>query len=181
MQLEAELGQSGQRLVLLPAVVAHLCSYRQRNPHSFEAGGQLFGRVQEQTIFIEEATGPRTADRRSRYGYRPDRRKEQLEIDEKFTLGLSFFGDWHSHPEAMPTPSTTDILSMQDCFRRSRHRLHGFILLIIGTSDLPQAMHGSLHNGHDSLELQFRICPDDDPVANPAGMQSARASNADSR
>lgn len=157
MQLEAELGQSGQKLVLLPVVVAHLLSYQQRKPRSFEAGGQLFGRQQGQAILVEVATGPRPSDRRSRYSYRPDRRLEQVEIDEKFASGFRFLGDWHSHPEPVPKPSTTDIPSMQDCFRRSRHELHAFVLLIIGVSELPLALHGSLHGSHEMLDLRFQI------------------------
>ena len=70
-----------------------------------------------------------------------------------------------------------DILSMQDCFRRSRHKLRAFVLLIVGTSELPQAMHGSLHNASSALELQFRIRPEDAPVSRPTsndlhGMES---------
>src|ERR1035438_4027196 len=64
MHLEAEVGQSGQKLILLPAVVAHLLRHQQRAPKYAEAGGQLFGRTQNQRILIEEATGPRMVDKR---------------------------------------------------------------------------------------------------------------------
>jgi integrative and conjugative element protein (TIGR02256 family) len=160
MYLEAEVGQSGQKLILLPAVLAHLLHHQQRGLKFAEAGGQLFGRTQDQCILIEEATGPRMVDGRSRYRYRPNRRREQAEIDEKFRMGLRFFGDWHTHPEPIPKPSTTDILSMQDCYRRSIHQLGAFVLLIVGTSQLPQAIHGSLYNGRQVLELRFRLSAD---------------------
>jgi integrative and conjugative element protein (TIGR02256 family) len=157
MYLEAEVGQSGQKLILFPAVLEHLIRHQQRDMVFAEAGGQLFGHTQDQCILIEEATGPRVVDGRSRYSYRPNRRREQAEIDEKFDMGLRFFGDWHTHPEQIPTPSTTDILSMQDCYSRSIHQLGAFVLLIVGTSKLPQAIHGSLYNGRQVLELRFHL------------------------
>jgi integrative and conjugative element protein (TIGR02256 family) len=154
MQLRAELGHSGQQLVIRRAVVSHLLQHQQRG-RSPEAGGQLFGRLEDKTILVEEATGPRRGDARSRYGYRPNRRQEQLEINAAFRRDLVFLGDWHTHPEPRPHPSTTDLISMQDCFSRSQHTLNAFLLLILGTGVLPDALFGSLHNRNEVLQLQF--------------------------
>ena len=63
------------------AVLNHLAKHQQSDRDSSEAGGQLFARFKGEQIRVERATGPRATDRRSRYGYIPDRRVEQEEID----------------------------------------------------------------------------------------------------
>lgn len=130
--------------------------YQQLHKGQTEAGGQLFGTITERTILIVEATGPRKLDRRSRYSYIPNRRAEQLEIDERFAAGLHFLGDWHTHPEPTPTPSGVDLRNMQECVRRSRRALSGFLLLIVGTAALPRGLHASLHDGNDVLFLDVQ-------------------------
>lgn len=122
-----------QTLAFSTGVIAHLLKQRQTKPWHKESGGQLFGRVTPYEIFVVEATGPRSSDVRTRTSYKPDRRAEQVEIDERFQRGLFFLGDWHSHPEKFPSPSGTDSLSMTECFRKSKHSLPWFLLVIIGT------------------------------------------------
>ena len=41
--------------------------------------------------------------------------------------GLHFVGDWHTHPEAVPTPSSSDIRTIKEAVAKSRHHLHGFL------------------------------------------------------
>src|SRR5712664_740639 len=111
-------------------------------PHSrlarlSEAGGQLFATVSEGLIDVIEATGPRPTDQRSVFGYVPDRDAERLEIKERFAAGLHFVGDWHSHRQRHPYPSTTDIESMGDMVQRSDHSLAGFVLIVVDTAKFP--------------------------------------------
>src|SRR6267378_3125357 len=96
---------SGQRLVFSPAVLEHFAKYRQLRSWQREAGGQIFARLTLPDIYIEEATGPRRSDCRTRTTYRPNRRAEQREIAGRHGQGLHFIGDWHTHPEALPVPS----------------------------------------------------------------------------
>ena len=70
---------SGQRLVFSSAVLEHFAKYRQRRLRQREAGGQLFARLTLPDIIVEEATGPRLSDWRTRTTYRPNRRAEQRE------------------------------------------------------------------------------------------------------
>ena len=155
MQLTAEVGQSGQMLFICSSVVLHMLKHQQVR-RAAEAGGQLFGRITDGSICVEEATGPRVNEVRSRYSYRPNRSQEQAEIDDFFRRDLMFLGDWHTHPESKPKPSGTDLGSMQDCFARSRHNLSAFLLLIVGTGSLPSGLYGSLHNRSEVLELKFK-------------------------
>lgn len=147
------IATSGQRLVFSSEVLEHFAKYQQFRWWQREAGGQLFARIALPDILIEEATGPRRSDWRTRCSYRPNRSAEQREIASHHDRGLHFIGDWHTHPEAVPTPSAQDIVSMHELVTKSVHSLNGFVLVIIGTSPLPDGLSVSIFNGSDALSL----------------------------
>src|SRR4051794_31988873 len=68
------IGASSQLLVFTDPVLNHFEKPRQRKWWHREAGGQLSARFDLPRIVIEEATGPRRTDWRTRYSYRPNRR-----------------------------------------------------------------------------------------------------------
>src|SRR5687768_13492126 len=135
--LEYAIGSSGQVLVLSGEVVRKFRRYRQKRWYQREAGGQLFARLSPSRIVIEEATGPRRTDRRTRTSYVPDRAAEQREIDGRHREGLHFVGDWHTHPEELPRPSGLDVASISESVRKSSHALNGFLLVIVGQAEPP--------------------------------------------
>ncbi|WP_349365541.1 MAG: Mov34/MPN/PAD-1 family protein [Nitratireductor rhodophyticola] len=147
------IGASGQRLVFTSAVIEHFEKYQQLRWWQREAGGQLFARLALPEILIEEATGPRPTDWRTRNTYRPNRTAEQLEIANRFSRDLHFIGDWHTHPERVPAPSRTDIASMREMVRKSAHHFNGFVLAIVGTDPLPRSLYVSVVSGSDMFPL----------------------------
>lgn len=149
------IGTSGQKLLFTPKVLTYFQRHQQRRLFQREAGGQLFATFANNEITIVEATGPRRTDRRSRYSYIPDRTEEQREIVERHTLGLHFVGDWHTHPERDGRPSSTDLSSISETVRKSRHSLNGFVLVVVGYSALPASMHVSVHDGDREFELEL--------------------------
>ena len=148
-----EIGQSGQCLVLKAGVLNHLSKHQQRDRHSPEAGGQLFASFNDQVVVVEEATGPRSSDRRFRDLFIPNRRDEQNEIYEMHRKGLHFVGDWHTHPEPIPSASRSDLDSIKEIFIKSKHYLNGFLMIIVGTDDFPSALRVSLHGATAELKL----------------------------
>ena len=110
-----------------------------------EAGGQLFGTVEGQCIKVKLVTGPRRSDRRGRFFFIANRLAERWEIRTLHKSGLHYFGDWHTHLQAIPAPSGTDVASMADLFARSKHELNAFLMVIVGTAKLPSGLHVSLH------------------------------------
>ena len=141
------IGTSGQRLLLADEVLAHFRRHRQLTGHSKEAGGQLFATFNSNRIQIERATGPRKKDRRGLTFFIPNRLSERREIAWQFKAGLHYVGDWHTHPEPRPQPSSTDIDSFQDMFHKSRHKLASFVMVIVGTVGPPEGMFVGLCNG----------------------------------
>lgn len=154
--LNFRLADSGQSLTISDVALQHFSNCRQRKIWSREAGGQLFAEITGVDIVITAVTGPRKSDWRSRFSYRPDRRLEQAEIDQQFASGLHYVGDWHTHPQPYARPSGEDLRSMSECVRQSRHPLNSFVLIIVGTADVPASLHISLHTGSKVLVLWDR-------------------------
>src|SRR3546814_8042190 len=78
-------------------------------------------------------------DRRTRTSYIPDRRAEQAEIFDRHARGLHYVGDWHTHPERYPQPSSPDAQSIAECVAKSTHQLNGFVLIIVGQAEPPRS------------------------------------------
>ena len=152
--LRFPVGTSSQELILSDVVLSHFERFRQTRPGLSEAGGQLFAKIAHRKIIVQVATGPRSGDKRGRTHYEPDRRAEQKEIDQMHIDGLHYVGDWHTHPDAIPSPSYTDLRSISETARKSRHSLSAFVMIIVGTAELPAALHVSIHNGDDHAVLK---------------------------
>ena len=127
--------------------------HKQLSEKSFEAGGQLFARFNATEVVITKATGLRDGDKRGRYLFLPNRRKEKNEIRELFGEGYHYVGDWHTHPEAEPMPSNTDLVNILECYNQSNHDLKYFIMVIVGTAPFPDGLHVSIHSGSSSTSL----------------------------
>lgn len=122
-------------------VVKYISQYLQNSAWKKEAGGQLFGDFKDHQFIVSIATGPRKTDLRSRFGYKPDTKKELLEIEYYQKIGKWFLGDWHTHPQKIPSPSPLDIHTIQKSYSKSHTALPGFLLLIGGKS------HNNLYAG----------------------------------
>ena len=148
----------GLTVEITQGVIDHLNRYRQLNDKDKEAGGQLFACLYagNDLWVIEKSTGPQRRDFRSRFGFSPNRKMEQKDIDAAFARRLHFVGDWHTHPEPLPTPSIQDNKAMSDMFDRSKHQLKGFILVIVGNGQIKD-LWVSIHSGsgkHEPLSLK---------------------------
>jgi integrative and conjugative element protein (TIGR02256 family) len=142
--LALNVGQISLRIGGL--ALATFDAHRQRRFYQREAGGQLFARISNNHWEIVTATGPRSRDRRSRFLFWPHRASEQEEIFAQHALGLDYVGDWHTHPEDTPTPSSHDLASITEIVRRSTHHLPGFLLLIVGRRSFPGGLWASFHS-----------------------------------
>jgi len=116
-----------------PTVLEHFDFYRQTHPKDKEAGGQLFWQyAPEGHRRVASVTGPRPTDQRSRARYKADHRQEQIEINRHYERGLYFLGDWHTHPELIATPSSSDIEAIQEIYKTSQNPGPGLLLVIVG-------------------------------------------------
>ncbi|WP_334151201.1 Mov34/MPN/PAD-1 family protein [Hyphomicrobium sp.] len=138
-------------------VLQHFQKNKQDAFWKSEAGGQLFARINGKSWEIIKATGPRRSDYRRRFHFFPSRKDDQAEINISFSDGLHYVGDWHTHPEDSPTPSSLDLSSMVDLVKSSKHQLPGFLMVIVGTIDTQDGLWVSFHARDGSTErLVFR-------------------------
>lgn len=142
-----------------PEALAAMLRHRQTGWLSKEAGGQMFARLSPTRWRIEVTTGPRRGDQRGRFHFWPDRKAEQEEINRFFEQGLEFVGDWHTHPEEVPRPSASDIVSAENIVRESTHHLPGILMCIVGRRQPPAGLWLSLHHidGRQSIPSQTRV------------------------
>jgi len=129
----AQLAACSQTVRLELAVLDRLARYRQHRFWEREAGGQLFGRVNDEEVVVEHATGPYRGDSRSRFRYRSDPAAANLAIVEMAGRGYLYVGEWHTHPEPTPRASAEDLASFTTLNRRSKLRLAATLLVIQGT------------------------------------------------
>lgn len=145
--LTYEIGTSGQSLRFAPEVLEHFDAFRQLSSSSREAGGHLFARVEDNLIDIVHASGPEPRDLRRRLLFAFRKHAAQRIIDTRFTMGEHYVGDWHTHPEDIPSPSVIDQATMASRFKFSDHGLRSMIFCIVGRNPFPEGLAVLLHNG----------------------------------
>jgi integrative and conjugative element protein (TIGR02256 family) len=151
--IEYPIGSSGQTLRFGDAVLRRFGRNRQRRFWTSEAGGQLFGRFDGRAINVTNATGPRRRDVRTPWSYEPCREEEQAEIDEMYSAGAIFLGDWHTHMQQRPRPSEQDRRNIADIVSKTRHGLNGLLMVIVGTTQAPLGLCVCISDSVDLHEL----------------------------
>ena len=121
-----------QKLILEINVLVHIDKFRQHSASATEAGGQLFGLVDNETIRIISATGPYILDERGRYHYRSHDQSAQKSIKKQAKTGLLYLGEWHTHAEDYPAPSNDDRDAMSKLLAHSKLNVDGLLMLIVG-------------------------------------------------
>lgn len=144
---------SKRQVIFCPRVVSQLLRHQQLNRKDLECGGQLFAKVNGFNLYIVWASGPNARDRRFRFNFVPNLSQQRKEIRQRFELGMHYVGDWHTHPEPIPKPSDLDNASMKDCFKKSKHELESFLMLIVGTGNFPECFWLSQHNATEVRRL----------------------------
>jgi integrative and conjugative element protein (TIGR02256 family) len=130
--------RDGKRLKLDDAVLDRFALYRQVAPHHEEAGGVLLGRhlLDSSDIVVDEITEPLPGDARSRFQFRRGKKNHQHRIDGAWLASRGtcvYLGEWHTHPEPDPTPSSTDLHDWRRRLRTDAFDGDALYFLIQGT------------------------------------------------
>lgn len=117
-----------------------MLEHRQENLRQPEAGGVLVGRhlLNDRDIVVDGVTVPQIGDRRKRFSFFRSPQKHQAALDLAWQVSegtQTYLGEWHTHPEAVPKPSPTDL---KDWRRKLRQDTYTDVLLfvIVGTTEL---------------------------------------------
>lgn len=111
--------------------------YRQLDRNALEAGGVLLGRFIQGTndIIVDDATAPGHDDAASRFTFRRSRRRTQGIIEQVWRESrgtCNYLGEWHTHPEDNPSPSTIDLANWQRIVDTARYEQENLLFVIVG-------------------------------------------------
>lgn len=137
-------------VLLTPAIQTVLHKYRQLGPFDHEAGGILLGfRRGEIDLELTLATEPTPKDKRGMFSFfRSTWHHQDVARQQWMKSGgtVDYLGDWHTHPEDHPTPSSTDRREWEKLRRNSPRPL---IFIIVGRVDI--YLEGPDKKGHRFL------------------------------
>jgi integrative and conjugative element protein (TIGR02256 family) len=114
--------------------------YLQNSPRKAEAGGVLLGRhiAGSLDIVVDDATVPMRGDRRERFLFLRAQKPHQRVIDRAWHDSggtCVYLGEWHTHPEPVPTPSTVDRNNWKRKLKQDRFDSFVFFV-ILGSRDI---------------------------------------------
>ena len=122
--------------------------YAQHLPGQPEAGGILLGRhiVDSDDVIIDRVTVPQSGDRQTRTRFFRARRRHQDALDEAWRISggtCTYLGEWHTHPETIPTPSWVDRANWRRKLLTDRFTAPIFFV-IVGTIEMRvwEGQHG---------------------------------------
>jgi len=105
-----------------------------------ESGGILLGYYIENSSFtITDVTIPSDLDKSSRFNFIRAKKSAQKAINKYFKESGGkkiYLGEWHSHPEDLPTPSQLDCKSIKEQIIFNKLNSNTIFMIIIGRKGL---------------------------------------------
>jgi len=105
-----------------------------------ESGGILLGYYIEDSSFtLTDVTIPTDLDKSSRFNFIRAKKSAQKAINKYFKESGGkkiYLGEWHSHPENLPTPSNLDCKSIKEQISLNKLNSEIIFMIIIGTIGL---------------------------------------------
>lgn len=135
--ITALLPGTGGTLFLEAAVLTTMNRFVQRRRQDQEAGGMLIGHhpLASEDIILDRLTTPQPADRRRRYRFERDQAAHQVLLNaewEKSDQRRTYIGEWHTHPEDSPSPSSLDLDSWLKAVSCTHYHGPGLLFIIVG-------------------------------------------------
>lgn len=102
-----------------------------------EAGGVLLGRFirASDDIVVDVATEPGPGDKANRSSFRRAQKRTQLLINQAWheSSGTrNYLGEWHTHPEDNPSPSTIDLLNWRRIASSAIYEQECLLFVVVG-------------------------------------------------
>lgn len=134
-----EIKSQNRHLIFSESVLCILDSHKQLESFDHEKGGIILGKLVDEKIFLTKLSVPTELDKSSRTNFERHRLSGQIIINHEFynsNKEITYLGEWHTHPEDIPTPSTTDLKMIEQQFLKNIIHTDFLILLIQGRKDL---------------------------------------------
>lgn len=111
----------------------------QRGSNDPERGGIILGKLIDGKVHVLKLSVPTELDKASRMNFERHRISAQIIINYEFLNSnrqITYFGEWHTHPEDIPSPSGTDMKMIRKQFADNLINTDFLILLIQGRKSL---------------------------------------------
>lgn len=128
-------------VAIAEAAIAVFEERRQLSDDSVESGGILLGRwiLESEDVIVDDATRPAVADRRGRFFFLRARKPAQRIVNKAWEESGAtrwYLGEWHSHPEDSPTPSSKDRSDWLRILREARFEQPALFFIIVGRKEI---------------------------------------------
>lgn len=115
--------------------------YKQFDKASNEAGGVLVGRFisNSNNIVIDYISTPMKDDIRQRRFFNRKRKEHQAFVDKYWDESIGAFnyiGEWHTHPESIPRPSSIDKCEWKRILREAKYDSDYLLFCIVGLDSI---------------------------------------------
>ncbi|MDE2465343.1 MAG: Mov34/MPN/PAD-1 family protein [Alphaproteobacteria bacterium] len=103
--------QTGGLILFEGEVLAGIARYRQQSATAPEQGGVLLGYRRDPHLHVVTATFPARGDRATRFFFKrddPSHAATALRMWKRTKRMMDYLGEWHTHPESHPSPSSID-------------------------------------------------------------------------
>jgi integrative and conjugative element protein (TIGR02256 family) len=132
---------NGGKMKLTQDVLLLINSCVQRKADMSEAGGTMLGRFikDSKDIVIDQVTQPMKGDRFTRYTFKRLSPLHQQIIDAAWEVSngtCNYLGEWHTHPEPVPTPSIVDLKDWRRKLKNDVFSSRYLCFLIAGTQQI---------------------------------------------
>ncbi|ABQ26396.1 hypothetical protein Gura_2211 [Geotalea uraniireducens Rf4] len=132
---------NGGRIKLPVEVIASIHGYIQNDRHKPEGGGVMLGRyiIDSQDVVIDKISFPMPGDRATRTTFFRKKRAHQQVIDRAWEASnhtCTYLGEWHTHPEPHPSPSSIDDTNWKRKLKNDIVDSDSLFFLIVGTSEM---------------------------------------------
>ncbi|WP_158629217.1 MULTISPECIES: Mov34/MPN/PAD-1 family protein [unclassified Corallococcus] len=126
---------------LSPVALSQMNSFRQTRLWHREAGGVLLGRyiMGCRDVVVDEVTIPMTGDWRLPFSFRRSRSRHQQVINARWAVSrgtCQYLGEWHTHPEPIPNPSSIDIADWRRRLRMDRFDGNSLLFIVVGIREV---------------------------------------------
>lgn len=122
-------------VVFTNEVIKILDKYKQYNHKQHESGGILLGKVYNDLIIIDQISEPSREDKSGRFYFIRNVKRAQKIVERAWKESNGeriYLGEWHTHPEDIPTPSRDDKILLKNMLKHSRMEIDFLFMVILG-------------------------------------------------
>ncbi|MER2189628.1 MAG: Mov34/MPN/PAD-1 family protein [Solibacillus sp.] len=129
------------KLEIKQRVMDEFNNYVQTGRRRNESGGILIGRyIQDsQNAVIDVCTTPQPEDLQKRFFFQRNKKYHQKILNQiwnKSSSTQNYLGEWHTHPEIKPTPSSHDLREWKKLLNKQNDDIKYIFFIIVGIEEI---------------------------------------------